>query len=42
MDLLLERLLSQAYLFDDPVAYEAGVRDAFELLATHGSRADAA
>jgi len=37
MDPLLRRLLSQAYLFDDPRAYEAGVRDAFEVL----SRADA-
>ncbi len=33
MDLLLHRLLSQAYLFDDPHAYEAGVRDAFEAFA---------
>ncbi|MTV26147.1 hypothetical protein FTX61_12120 [Nitriliruptoraceae bacterium ZYF776] len=30
---LLERLLNQAYLFDDPGAYEAGVRDAFAALA---------
>lgn len=27
---LLRRLLDQAYLFDDPSAYEAGVRDAIE------------
>jgi hypothetical protein len=33
MDPLLHRLLSQAYLFDDPRAYEAGVRDAFDLLS---------
>jgi hypothetical protein len=33
MDPLLRRLLSQAYLFDDPRAYEAGVRDAFDLLS---------
>lgn len=35
---VLERLLDQAHLFDDPVAYEAGVRDAIEALevaATH-------
>lgn len=32
MDPLLRRLLGQAYLFDDPSAYEAGVRDAFDLL----------
>lgn len=42
MDPLLDRLLSQAYLFDDPSAYEAGVRDAYELLATDRSRSDAA
>ena len=30
MDAVLDRLLSQAYLFDDPGAYEAGVRDALE------------
>lgn len=30
MDAVLDRLLSQAYLFDDPGAYEAGVRDAIE------------
>lgn len=27
---LLADLLEQAYLFDDPEAYEAGVRDAYE------------
>jgi hypothetical protein len=32
MDQVLRRLLSQAYLFDDPRAYEAGVRDAFDAL----------
>lgn len=33
METLLRRLLSQAYLFDDPRAYEAGVRDAYDLLS---------
>lgn len=33
MDPLLRRLLSQAYLFDDPRAYEAGVRDAYEMFS---------
>jgi hypothetical protein len=28
MEQLLQRLVRQAYLFDDPAAYEAGVRDA--------------
>jgi hypothetical protein len=32
MEQLLHRLLSQAYLFDDPRAYEAGVRDAFDAM----------
>jgi len=30
---ILDRLLTQAYLFDDPSAYEAGVRDAAEAIA---------
>jgi hypothetical protein len=30
LDRLLDRLLARAYLFDDPGAYEAGVRDALE------------
>jgi hypothetical protein len=30
---VLDRLLRQAYLFDDPAAYEAGVRDALAALA---------
>jgi hypothetical protein len=34
MESLLERLLRQAHLFDDPGVYEAGVRDAFEALAS--------
>jgi hypothetical protein len=34
MDAMLERLLRQAHLFDDPGIYEAGVRDAFEALAS--------
>jgi hypothetical protein len=29
---LVRRLLEQAYLFDDPGAYEAGVRDALAVL----------
>jgi hypothetical protein len=33
VDPLLRRLLNQAYLFDDPRAYEAGVRDAYDLLS---------
>lgn len=41
MDPLLRRLLSQAYLFDDPRAYEAGVRDAFEVF-THARAEDEA
>jgi hypothetical protein len=32
MDAMLERLLRQAHLFDDPRTYEAGVRDAFAAL----------
>jgi hypothetical protein len=31
-DHLLARLLRRAHLFDDPAAYEAGVRDALELV----------
>jgi hypothetical protein len=30
VDTLLERLVRQAYLFDDPAAYAAGVRDALD------------
>jgi hypothetical protein len=30
---MLADLLEQAYLFDDPDAYEAGVRDAYERFA---------
>ena len=41
MDQLLRRLLSQAYLFDDPNAYAAGVRDAFEVLARQHPAEDA-
>lgn len=33
MDPRLRALLLHAYLFDDPSAYEAGVRDAFEALS---------
>lgn len=32
MDLVMRRLLAQAHLFDDPSAYEAGVRDALDVL----------
>ena len=42
MDLLLRRLLSQAYLFDDPHAYEAGVRDAFEVFTRAAAEDEAA
>jgi hypothetical protein len=42
MDAILHRLLSQAYLFDDPRAYEAGVRDAFEVLRSVEDGAEAA
>lgn len=34
-DGILDRLLRQAYLFDDPRAYEAGVRDAVAALDQH-------
>jgi hypothetical protein len=30
MDETIERLLRQSHLFDDPAAYEAGVRDALD------------
>lgn len=33
MEATLRRLLAQAHLFDDPTAYEAGVRDALEAVA---------
>lgn len=42
MDPLLRRLLSQAFLFDDPRAYEAGVRDAYELFARERAGNEAA
>lgn len=32
MDETIQRLLCQAHLFEDPSAYEAGVRDALEAL----------
>lgn len=32
MELLIRRLLARSYLFDDPSAYEAGVRDAMDVL----------
>jgi hypothetical protein len=34
VDQVLDRLLGRAFLFDDPSAFEAGVREAVELLAT--------
>jgi hypothetical protein len=34
LDQLCERLLAKAYLFDDPSAYEAGVRDALEQVSS--------
>ncbi len=33
MGTVIERLLRQSHLFDDPSAYEAGVRDTLEALA---------
>ena len=41
MDHLLQRLLRQAHLFDDPAAYEAGVLDAIEAVQAHGVARDA-
>jgi hypothetical protein len=35
VDDVLEQLLRQAYLFDDPRAYEAGVRDALAAVDEH-------
>jgi hypothetical protein len=29
---IIDRLMSQAYLFDDPTAYQAGVQDALDAL----------
>jgi len=40
MDHLLQRLLRQAYLFDDPAAYEAGVLAAMEAVRACGSALD--
>jgi hypothetical protein len=34
---LRDELLRQSFLFDDPMAYEAGVRDAFRLLSPVGN-----
>lgn len=36
MEHLTERLLAQAYLFDDPSAYRAGVKDALASLEEAG------
>ena len=36
MQTLLESALRRSFLHDDPDAYEAGVRDAFALLAQQG------
>jgi hypothetical protein len=33
LERLRHRLLARAHLFDDPAAYEAGVREALELAA---------
>lgn len=41
MDHLLQGLLRQAHLFDDPAAYEAGVLDAIEAVRAHGAAPDA-
>ncbi|TVR33853.1 MAG: hypothetical protein EA388_10075 [Nitriliruptor sp.] len=41
MDHLLQRLLRQAHLFDDPAAYEAGVLDALEAVQADGAAPDA-
>ena len=38
METILDRLLAQAYLFDDPDAYEAGVRDATEAITAEAAR----
>lgn len=38
METVLDRLLAQAYLFDDPGAYEAGVRDAVDAIAAQAVR----
>jgi hypothetical protein len=40
MDPLLQRLLRQAHLFDDPAAYEAGVMDAFEAVRVRAAAHD--
>ncbi len=40
MDAVLDRLLQQAYLFDDPAAYEAGVRDAVEAIDARDEAVD--
>lgn len=37
MEPTIERLLQQAYLFDDPKAYQAGVHDAVEALREHAA-----
>jgi hypothetical protein len=42
MDLHVRRLLAQAQLFDDPAAYEAGVRDALDVLRADRPDADSA
>jgi hypothetical protein len=34
VDTVFERLIRQSFLFDDPGAYEAGVRDAFDVLSS--------
>jgi hypothetical protein len=41
LERLRHRLLTRAHLFDDPAAYEAGVREALEL-AVGGGRSEPA
>ena len=38
---MIERLLRQAHLFDDPGAYVAGVRDAVDALVATGALPEA-
>lgn len=40
MERTIEHLLQQAYLFDDPRAYQAGVRDAVSALTELRDRVD--
>jgi hypothetical protein len=38
MEDLLGRLLGRAFLFEDPAAYEAGVRETLELVSASAER----